>query len=330
MDDNPLNQYIIPLVASTKADAWGRQGADSLAGRLFSQNAYGVMHPDDHFSEMWLGTHPSAPTCVAYNQSMSLLEYVRNEVIEVESAKVEHYQRLHKRGLPFLLRVVSVGNPQSIHAHPDDSIARKLHEAHPDRYPDSIGKPEMSVALSVVDALFGFRPAVEIVVELARVPEFAEAVGRVETDAFVKVVKKGKSNMSSIRSLFTAFVSKSEDHLKRCLTDAVRRLRRMPKGSLSASDHLLLAFHAKNPTDLMCFAPYFLNHVSIPPGSAIFILPGEPHAYLSGDLIEVSSCSDSTVHAGLTTASRDLSTFTDMLTYDDSPVEVRFDIMLRL
>lgn len=314
---------ILPLTPSVQHDLWGSPGAKSLAGRIVAHNGNTAVAGDSVYSSICVGTHRLMRTVLAHDPSTSLLEYIRTEVIEVDSSKVEHYARLHKHGLPFLLQLVSVGSPQSIHVHPDTLESEKLHERNPAGYPDITGKAEMAIALSTVDALFGFRSASEIVVELARVPEFADAVGRPATDQFVKVVKTGRAGPDDLRKLFSSFMKAETNKVEDCLRAVVDRFTRMPRRNLSSDDTLLLSLYERFPKDAMCFSVYFFNRVKLEPGTAVFIHPKEPHAYLAGDLIEVSSCSVNVARAGFSTKELDKEEFVNLLNYDDSPVEVR-------
>jgi len=69
------------------------------------------------------------------------------------------------------------------------------------------------------------------------------------------------------------------------------------------------------PGDVGVFSPYLLNVVTLAPGEAIFLAANEPHAYLSGDCVEVMACSDNVVRAGLTPKFKDVDTLTSMLSY---------------
>ena len=55
--------------------------------------------------------------------------------------------------LPWLLKVLSAGKALSIQAHPDKSLAEKLHKDKPDLYKDSNHKPEMAIALTPFEAM---------------------------------------------------------------------------------------------------------------------------------------------------------------------------------
>jgi len=70
------------------------------------------------------------------------------------------------------------------------------------------------------------------------------------------------------------------------------------------------------------FCPFVLNTFRCSPGQAIFLSPNEPHAYLSGDIIEVMACSDNVVRAGLTPKPRDTDTLCTMLTYNSGRPDI--------
>lgn len=325
---------LLQVVGCSQHDSWGASAGNSLSARLHAlcagttsatasaTSASSAVENDGIVSSFALGTHTDAHTVLAEDTTRSLLDYIRTEVIEVDSGKVEHYARLHRHGLPFVLRVLSIETPQAIHVHPDGADAARLHASNAAAWPDSIGRAEMALAVTTVDALFGFRPVAGVVAELARVPEFADAVGRPATDAFVHAVKTGRGGVAALRAVFTSFMTAHETHVKDCLDAVVDRFHRMPNGSLTDTDTLLLKVHQLHEHDTMCFAVYFLNRVKLNPGEAVFIHPREPHAYLSGDLVEVSSSSANVARAGLTALQKDQLEFVNMLNYDDSPVEV--------
>ncbi len=318
---------LLPLTPCVQRANWGVPARRSLAARFYAHNTDAGISHTDVCSAIAIGTHSSAETVLA-DDSRTLLDYIRNEVIEVDSNKVEHYTRLHRHGLPFVLRLISVESPQPIHVHPDGVEAARLHESDSVRWPDSLGRAEMVVALTDVHALFGFRGADAIVAELARVPEFADAAGRAATDAFVRVVKSGRgAGPDALRELFLSFMNARPEHVRKCLENVIDRFGRMPKAALSDDDDLLLRLHERFAGDLMCFCVYFFNHVTLQPGEAVFIHPKEPHCYLKGDLIEVSSSSANIARAGLCAEDEvDREQFLNLLNFDDSPVEVSWTL----
>ena len=61
---------------------------------------------------------------------------------------------------------------------------------------------------------------------------------------------------------------------------------------------------------------YFLNYLALADGKAIYLAANEPHAYLSGNLVECMAASDNVIRAGLTPKLRDTKVLCDCLTYN--------------
>ena len=87
------------------------------------------------------------------------------------------------------------------------------------------------------------------------------------------------------------------------------------KAERDASDELFLRLWEQYPGDVGCFVIYFVNHVRLEPGEAMFLGPNLIHAYLSGDCVECMACSDNVVRAGLTPKLIDVPTLCSMLEY---------------
>lgn len=66
---------------------------------------------------------------------------------------------------------------------------------------------------------------------------------------------------------------------------------------------------------------FFLNILKPKRGEGVVITPNEPHAYLSGDLVECMSSSDNVVRGGLTPKYKDTETLYQMLPYHTMNVE---------
>jgi mannose-6-phosphate isomerase len=94
------------------------------------------------------------------------------------------------------------------------------------------------------------------------------------------------------------------------------RLRAAAPAGLSDTDRVVLRLCDQFPGDVGVFSPYWLNVLTLSPGQAIFLGANEPHAYLSGDCVEVMACSDNVVRAGLTPKFKDVATLCGMLTYN--------------
>lgn len=67
--------------------------------------------------------------------------------------------------------------------------------------------------------------------------------------------------------------------------------------------------------DVGVFAAYFLNVVALQPGQAMYLPANEPHAYVSGQMVEAMATSDNVIRAGLTPKLRDTTVLCSSLTY---------------
>lgn len=54
------------------------------------------------------------------------------------------------------------------------------------------------------------------------------------------------------------------------------------KDTSGSHGDLLLRLHSQYPGDVGCFSIYFLNHVVLEPGQALFLGANQPHAYIHG------------------------------------------------
>ena len=97
---------------------WGLQKRGSLVGLLSSEK-------DDSapYAELWVGAHPDLPSDVAAAVPLNLNQLILSNPNEMLGEKV-----ISKFGktLPFLFKVLSIGRPLSIQAHPDKLLAAKL------------------------------------------------------------------------------------------------------------------------------------------------------------------------------------------------------------
>ena len=73
-------------------------------------------------------------------------------------------------------------------------------------------------------------------------------------------------------------------------------------GSVAGSSAGLLGVHqcASLTCVAVCVSPGVPIQVSLEPGEAIFLAANEPHAYVSGELVECMATSDNVIRAGLT------------------------------
>jgi len=78
-----------------------------------------------------------------------------------------------------------------------------------------------------------------------------------------------------------------KDVVQEHLANLVSRITKMKDDGQDTSSclgELVLRLNSQFPGDVGCFCAYFLNHVTLQPGEAMFLGPNLPHAYLSGGM----------------------------------------------
>ena len=284
----------------------------------------------DPYAELWLGTHPNGPSMLLDYPSVSLLTLIHSTP-ETQVGTSSNLAKSPKTslGLPFLLKILSINKVLSIQAHPSKPLAEKLHEEYPKIYTDCNHKPELAIALTDFTAMAGFRPISEILEHIDSYPEFKEVL---DEDAVSSLraahLKVGgvvadfdSSIKNSLKAVFTSFMSISANEVEfKCIVDKL--MERLSTITPTKTSTRIQSFHSMFPYDNGIFSPLLFNILDLTPGQSLFIPAGEPHAYISGDIIECMASSDNVVRCGLTPKFKDVNTLTDMLSY--SPGAVNF------
>ena len=124
----------------------------------------------DRYAELWIGDHPNGPAEIEIANDPQLAKVIDNndfmkehhgkdlEITELFKLNPERFlgkaylDKFAKdnadlrTSMAFLLKVLSIDKALSIQAHPDKSLAEKLHAAHPEIYRDANHKPELAIA----------------------------------------------------------------------------------------------------------------------------------------------------------------------------------------
>lgn len=323
-DDNPLHPTIIPLLCPITQRSWGTIGAASLVARFHARNSGTFINASTAYSEFVVSSYPPYTAKLAHFPDTSLNEHIRTQVIEVDPNFVQFYSTLHEDGVPYILKAVSATLPTGLIVHPDSFAARQPYVAQHSSFSRPMEKPLLILALSRLSLLAGFNPAPQIVSQLTRVPEFADAVGRPATDHFVHVVKSEIPTPEHTRTLVSALFNQQPHVISDALKRAVTRLSAMPDAVVSQDDRLLIHLANTFPDDPSCFAVYFLRFIDLRPGRAVYISPNLPYCVLEGDFVEASSKSDAMFYGGLVDSSVDIdiTAFLKTVSFKNTFVEV--------
>ncbi|CAB4423167.1 unnamed protein product [Rhizophagus irregularis] len=278
---------------------WGKIGSESKVAQFAQISKDFEIQLDKPYAELWMGTHPNGPSVLAEQSSISLKEKIESNPSELLTSEIS---KIYKNDLPFLFKVLSVRIALSIQAHPDKKLGKELFEKFPKIYKDPNHKPEMAIAITEFEALFGFRPLEEIKSLLNEYPEFTELIGNEISSHFLQIVNGREVsqltedielNKSALRELFTKVMTTNELSVSQQVDKLIKRLK--------SNNHSPLV-KGSVPELLIRLNDQF-------PGA------NEPHAYLSGDIVECMAASDNVIRAGLTPKFKDVNVLTDMLTY---------------
>jgi mannose-6-phosphate isomerase len=313
----PLEPRPYLLVNRIKPYAWGARGADAFIPRLLGIEP----QADTPYAELWMGTHPNAPSEVIVGDArIPLPQLTAQYPREILGERVA--EQFSGR-LPFLLKVLSTAESLSIQAHPTKKQARRLHTRDPEHYPDDNHKPELAVALDSLTAVMGFKPFPGILEALEGYPELADFVGREIADRAKSAEQASVQQQKALlQELYTTFTQRAVAHGEELVAATGQLAERLESATdgLCEEEQLFLELREKySGADTGLFTLFLLNLVHLEEGQGVFIDAGIPHAYLKGNIVECMANSDNVVRAGLTPKFKDVETLVDILTYEMGP-----------
>ena len=285
----------------------------------FIPSLLGTVNPEGTpKAEIWMGTHPKAPsTVIDENGETALPELIGDDPSAVLGERVA---ARFKGQLPFLFKVLAAGHALSIQAHPNLNQARAGFErenkkgvpldAWDRNYRDPNHKPEIICALTPFWAMCGFRPIDEIVTNL----DFLADTVLAKPFAVLKRKPGGKT----LRRFFGFLLALEKKAAGDLVTVTCRR-------AAKRSDDVhnwVIKLNEQQPGDVGIICPLLLNTYLLEPGEAIFLGAGELHAYLEGLGIELMANSDNVLRGGLTKKHVDPDELLRTLTFNAESVPI--------
>ncbi|MCL9757663.1 mannose-6-phosphate isomerase, class I [Frankia sp. AiPa1] len=275
---------MLPLRGVRQTYAWGSPTA--------IPTLLGIPASGEPVAELWLGTHPVAP---------SLVETAAGQRPAAELVGV----------LPFLLKVLAADRALSLQVHPDADQARVGFAAEEAaglalddparRYRDPNHKPELIVALTPFRALAGIR---DPRCTLAVVAGFGVAALQ---DAFRPLAAEPRAGAATVLRTLLTMPAAPADVLIAELVASATRLRHAGPGAAGAAGHdlsraadLVGRLAAAHPGDVGIAAALLLNDVTLRPGEGLFQPARLLHAYVDGLGLEIMAASDNVLRGGLT------------------------------
>lgn len=325
-----MSSKLFRLEATYQNYAWGKIGSKSAVAQYAAHSNKSLKIDESKpYAELWMGTHLNGPSKQAETGKL-LSDIIKNDPINMLGEKV--VEKFHsKEELPFLFKVLSIEKVLSIQAHPDKVLGKILHEQDPKNYPDDNHKPEMAVAITDFEGFCGFKPLNEIADELQHLPEFKTIVGEDTAQEFINGIKvdaiegseDDKLNKKLLQKVFNKVMNASNEIIAKEGDRLVERAQQHPE-DFNKPDlpELIIRLNKQFPQDVGLFCGcLLLNHCKLQPGEAIFLRAKDPHAYISGDIIECMAASDNVVRAGFTPKFKDVKNLVEMLTYKYGSVD---------
>ncbi len=249
-------------------------------------------------AELWMGAHPKAPSRVWINgQWLPLNQVIADEPVAVLGRDAA--QKFSSR-LPFLFKVLAAERPLSIQVHPDAEQARNGFfrenvrniplDAGNRNYKDPNPKPEILCALTPFTLFKGFRKIDEMLALFQRLssPTFSEGLGMLRTSPHTE----------GLRAFFSRLWYLKKETQATAIREAIQGARK--NLNMDKAYEWVLRLHAAYPEDIGLLSPLLFNLETLSSGEAVYLPPGEPHAYLKGMGVELMGNSDNVLRAGLT------------------------------
>ena len=321
----------LPLACDVQRYAWGQRGAGAYIPAFLGVPAL----PDVPYAELWIGDNPALPSR-ARLPGEAAAEVSLPALLAAAGATVLSPASRGAGRLPFLTKLLAAERALSIQVHPSKQQAEAGFAEENARgvplgderrnFKDPNHKPELLVALTPFWGLKGFRALENIAATLRdEAPELSPLAPRLDAELAVAGADP-VARATLLRALYTRAMRLPQAHVNALLGSLLGRLRTQRGLTDAARGYWALRAdhdHSRGGDhDRGLFSFFLLNLVGLAPGQAIFLGPGEPHAYLQGVGLEVMANSDNVLRGGLTPKHVDIDRLLDMLVFRDGAAQV--------
>lgn len=280
-----MNNYVLihPLKGAIQHYDWG--GYDFIPDLLSIKNKDQIPH-----AEYWIGSHHRGPAQIKIGDRWTDIREMKK--------------------LPFLLKILDVGDMLSIQSHPNktqaeigfknENEAKIPLDAKHRVFKDDNHKPELMVALSDFWLLHGFKSMKDIKALLREIPPF----------------QKLDIEATDLKSLYSHIMRMENHESDKILQDLQSYLAHQDCTNKDETHYWANRAFEKYGLDKGIFSIYFFNLVKLLEGEAIYQEAGIPHAYLEGQNVEIMANSDNVFRAGLTPKHIDIDLLIDHLVFE--------------
>lgn len=274
---------VTPMVNPIRPYDWGSGSALAVL--------QGREPPGTPEAELWMGAHAGDPSRLVVEEgTVPLPAAIAGAPGAVLGPAV---RAAFGDRLPFLFKVLAIARPLSVQVHPTRERARAVFGRPGSPYQDDNHKPELLYALEPTQALFGFRPAAEVLSLLSRLgaARLAPLLAELEEE-------RDGDDAGRLRAALRTLITWPVDDRAALVAEVVAGA---ASGASGASGFRWVVRLAElHPTDPMVLAPLLLDLLELAPGETVYVPAGVPHCYLDGLGIEIMANSDNVLRCGLT------------------------------
>ena len=262
------------------------------------------------WAELWLGAHPSGPSSVGADARPLDVVVGEDPVAALGSEVAQQFG-----SLPFLLKILAAAAPLSLQAHPsipqaeagydrEEAVGIALDAPHRS-FRDRHHKPELICALTEFDALCGFRHPDQTLAVLATI----------ETPALdpVRAALAVEPSGAGLRAILCTLLTMEADAAREFVDSVVGACAADGPTFAAGERAMAAALGQRYPGDAGVVTALLLNFVRLAPNEALFLGPGNLHAYLNGTGVEVMANSDNVLRGGLTPKHVDVETLLEVV-----------------
>ena len=280
-------ENIYKLICAAQNYDWGKPANSSLVAKALDKNGLFV-DKSKPYAEYWMGTHPNGPSKIIKDGKEVLLSDEINEQ------------------LSYLFKILSINKPLSIQLHPDKCFAEILHKNFPKNYKDDNHKPELFIALSDFELLFG----------LVSLDKAVEITKKYKKMFNLKEVEKllSEPNVENYKKLIEKLIFLEKPEYEKIINSIL-------EDKSTTEDSLIKKLYNNFGIDSGILISLFMNHFHKKKGESFFIDANIPHAYIYGNCLELMACSDNVIRLGLTPKLVDKENF-------DNIIKENFDDMI--
>ena len=266
--DKKQKQSIYKLIYHAQNYDWGQMAKNSLVAAALRKNNLPV-DENKKYAELWMGTHINGPSKIIKDGKEVLISDEINGQ------------------LSYLFKILSIKKPLSLQLHPDKPFAEFLHNKLPFIYKDGNHKPELFIALSDFDLLFGLVP-LEKAIDIIK--KYNNMFNLKEGDKLIN-----EPNMDNYRCLIEKIIFLEKEEYEKIIIKILEDL-----SIKETEDSLVQKLYNNYGLDSGILISLFMNHWHIKKGESFFIGPNAPHSYIYGNCLELMACSDNVIRLGLT------------------------------